>query len=305
MRLIKSRPPQGGRLFFCKDITMFVDSFFKIGTTHPVCEDYARTGQSGYFDFARGPKQEVYAIISDGCSSARDSDLGARLLTMAAEYYVYRSSLDAEGFGQSVIGKAQSFAGAMGLPIQALNATLMVAHVEHNNIVVRVFGDGVVASRTKGGQTNITQIEFSGGAPYYLQYEIVPDKQGYIDQFGGKYTLTQQTIGIEGTVEGYGQTKMEVIPCIKFVYDLDKVEFVAIMSDGAAQFTKPMNSGTVKKQKLIDLSVVVKEFLNFKPTDNPNFTGTFVQRRCRRVFKDHPEWQNTDDFSIAVIGKEK
>lgn len=278
---------------------MFVDSFFKIGTTHAVCQDYARTGKRA---FRGGPKEEVYAIISDGCSSAHDSDFGARLLTMAAEPCVYKP-LDADGFGHSVIGKAQSFAGAMGLPIQALNATLMVAHVERNNIVVRVFGDGVIASRTKGGQTTITQIEFSDGAPYYLQYEIVPDKQGYIDQFGGSYTITQQTIGIEGTIEGYGQTKMETIPCIKSVYDLDKVEFVAIMSDGATQFTKPMNSGTVKKQERIDLSVVVKEFLDFKPTDNPNFTGTFVQRRCRRVFRDHPEWQNSDDFSMAVIGR--
>jgi len=211
-----------------------------------------------------------------------------------------------QGFGHSVIGKAQSFAGAMGLQIEALNATLLVAHadVPNNSIVVRMFGDGVVAAKTKDGQIRITQVEFSHGAPYYLQYEIVPDKQGYLDQFGGSYTITQQTIDGE-TLEGYGQTRMETIPCIKTVYDLDKFEFVAIMSDGAAQFTKPMHSGTVKKQERIDLSAVVKEFLDFKPTENPNFSGEFVQRRCRKVFKDHPEWQNTDDFSIAVIGQEK
>jgi hypothetical protein len=54
---------------------MKADSYFEIGSTHQVCQDYALAYASD--DFA-------YAIMSDGCTSSLNTDIGARLVSVIA-----------------------------------------------------------------------------------------------------------------------------------------------------------------------------------------------------------------------------
>jgi len=55
---------------------MHADHHYEIGSSHVACEDYAMSGtQEGL----------TYAILSDGCSASKDSDVGARILCHLAK----------------------------------------------------------------------------------------------------------------------------------------------------------------------------------------------------------------------------
>ena len=66
---------------------MNADSAFRMGSTHAVCQDYAVASAwtaAAHTDGA-APPPRPYIILSDGCSSTPDTDVGARLLVKAAE----------------------------------------------------------------------------------------------------------------------------------------------------------------------------------------------------------------------------
>jgi len=281
---------------------MNVDAFFTKGTTHTVCQDYARTGWK---------EDHPYAIISDGCSAAPDSDFGARLLTQAAESYIFRDTeMGDQAFGHAIIAKADTFASALSLNPTALNATLLIVQSRGpGSVSARIIGDGVMAWKAKDdGRIVIHNVIYPSGAPYYLQYERNPeDKNQYLEQFGGRCDVDRWDAGWEKVTDWhhyeYKSFSTLYIPSISWTLSFKEVHWMALFSDGVTQFMRPEKSTTTKRLEHVPVEEVVAEFTNFKPQDNPNYSGGFVQRRARRVFKDHPEWQNTDDFSMAVIAE--
>ena len=74
-----------GLFFFIRGFMFVVDSHFVKGSSHLVCQDYSSSG----FTFNGIP----YIIISDGCSTAKDSDVGARLLVRATEQAINTLSI--------------------------------------------------------------------------------------------------------------------------------------------------------------------------------------------------------------------
>lgn len=54
---------------------MEINAYYQIGKDHKVCEDYALCGTEPF----------PYAILSDGCSSVNDSDIGSRILVSMAK----------------------------------------------------------------------------------------------------------------------------------------------------------------------------------------------------------------------------
>ena len=98
------------------------DSYFCIGSTHDVCQDYAISSPD-----------RLRAIISDGCSSAPDTDFGSRLLVKAKERNFYEND-------DSIILSARNSADAIGLHDITLTATLLSqdcaprgAHIERRD----------------------------------------------------------------------------------------------------------------------------------------------------------------------------
>ncbi len=56
---------------------MSSDSFFTIGKSHDICEDYAC---NGVFN-----DEIAYVIVCDGCSSSTHTDFGSRILSKSIE----------------------------------------------------------------------------------------------------------------------------------------------------------------------------------------------------------------------------
>jgi hypothetical protein len=264
---------------------MNTDTFFTIGSTHKICQDYA----------SHNLGECPYVIISDGCSSAKDSDFGSRLLAKAAERNIGKNGIE---FFTDTLNLADGYRKTLNLHSEALTSTLIVAKKEKEYVRIQGVGDGVIATKNKNGKIHIIEYKFANNAPYYLRYELDKSlKQIYLDKFSGEFTKTEYFITQEEITESYVSDKINKT----FFFSelcVGDFEIVAIMSDGVSSFVRPTNGDTHKFFELIPLQEIVKEVLGFK-----NFTGEFVQRRCQRMFKLFKEkgWQNTDDFSIGVI----
>jgi len=267
---------------------MRADSYFKIGTTHQINQDYAINRMSALF------KSSVF--IGDGCSGSKDSDIGARILVKTADSVVHQNWwLDPKVLARRILADARLAANAIKVHIDALYSTLFMLYESEGKLVVCGFGDGVIAARTKEGELEIIEINYSN-APYYLNYESnIECKEGFIKEFGGVKTITTNGKKEES------QVVLEEVDFTLRTFDKEKYELVAVMSDGASQFVKPIDSKTSKTAESISTKEIVETFLDFKPTKEPNYNGEFVKRRANAIFRNNPEWQNLDDFSIGVI----
>ena len=161
---------------------MSMDSFFTIGKSHKVCEDYAIF------------TPETFPIplfgISDGCSSSVDTDIGSRILLKSlistypndTKLYVEECSVFWE--------KATKAVSILGLPLGCLDATLNFGYVTTLNKVegveVVTIGDGFVVAQKHTGEFVIIDIEFSQNAPYYLSYEFDSDRKDQFMKLGQK-----------------------------------------------------------------------------------------------------------------------
>lgn len=262
---------------------MNTDSHYLIGYSHQICEDYALSGNHNGFH---------YAIISDGCSSSDNVDIGARILAKSAEHVVrtfsrhtsfHRSSLY-DVMGDMIISNAQRTARSLGLPDTSLDATLLIAVCSEQTdpvwpTLIYAYGDGVISYYDFDDRLHSVNIEFKSGAPLYLSYRLDADRyKNYVEEFGLDVTITHKW---EDEVEEYSPylTDISFQPIVK--------SFVSVMSDGINTFHKGMDR--VEK---------VADFMDFK-----NHQGDFVKRRMNAIKRRCEKAGITydDDISMATI----
>ena len=110
---------------------MHSDSAFYIGTTHDKCEDYAL-------------HQENLILVSDGCSSSPNTDVGARLVCESAKKY------NAYKFKKGLLMPLCSkIADMIGLPPECLDVTLLSSYIEEETVFIEAVGDGNIIVCTK------------------------------------------------------------------------------------------------------------------------------------------------------------
>lgn len=286
---------------------MHADSYFRIGKTHKVCQDYALHGR------AEAPPEfpddegfsKAFAIVSDGCSSSPDTDFGSRLIARAAV------SVMPDGYNQlRCVQVAETWREAVQLPQNALDATLMALWQESpDRIEATVSGDGVLAARRTDGTYEWVVIEYLPGtdgrsAPAYLSYTL---DAGRLDQYltsaycTRKVTRFLQPPGGEvQECESY-EDRLLVSDLDEFIYDLSfetaNYSFVSVLSDGAQSFQRKNDSGRYTPIPLVE---VLGQVLHIKGSGK----GQFITRRCNRFFTEFcPSngWEHNDDFSMAAI----
>jgi hypothetical protein len=266
---------------------------FRIGASHRVCEDYA---------LVNNPKLDYYpyVVLCDGCSSADNTDFGARLLAKAAESALYRTGYDERAFLNATLASGQIFCRSIGLDQSALRATLMVIYASPDDKLLHVIlvGDGVIAVRNRNrGEIFVTEYRFTSGAPYYLQYEASDeDRSTYVEQFGTEFILQSHSrdVSVSPSPATWDMSKYWVHLC----YDTEDIDMVAVMSDGVTSFVNPVETETDKRTESVPTIEIVEEFLAFK-----RMTGPFVEKRFNRAFRTFAEngWKNLDDVSIGVV----
>ncbi|MFA6006969.1 MAG: protein phosphatase 2C domain-containing protein [Candidatus Paceibacterota bacterium] len=280
-------------------MNVHADSFFSIGRAHVMngkpCQDYAMTEVSGDGKFA-------FAVVSDGCSSGRNTDIGSRLLVLATaqtvrEYWdsgedvTLFSTIDALAKRQARLREARLL---LGLVQDDMLATSMFACVSPYCGLVRVQGDGVVALKYRDGSIAMTRYEWPGNAPFYpareeedmevflqshggdAQAKVVRACSWTMDPTGVLARVSNELLSIDAGIRGF-QTFFSVA---------DEIEFVAIFSDGVAQVSN------------IDWKDAVRSFLDFKTT-----IGPFAKKRMNAGIKESTAVGKgpIDDISYAVI----
>lgn len=267
--------------------------YYKIGAGHTYCEDYALATTLADARYAYGvtmPTNPV-ALVSDGCSSLPDTDVGSRLITYEAARQL-RTLIQAEKFQPTVFRRkidasARKTARRMGFDWPVLGATLLGGFVMCDTCYIFVYGDGYWFHRSTDGALTICEIEYSGNAPPYLVYsdEVY---EGLVHDFGGRATVTTRIFDIDDY-----QEKTEIQDRARqFLYKFplaDTVEF-GVATDGFGSFANPEG---------IDGIEMVRTVLEL-----PQHTTKHIAHQVTRMLNGNTR-RHGDDLGIAVIQVER
>jgi len=260
---------------------MNIDTFIEIGNQHKMCEDYII---SGY-------EPVPFIILSDGCSSSKNTEMGARLLCyLAKQYLKYRTidelnELDYDKMGQWIIHNAEMSARQLGLSISCLDATLIIAYHIDNMVKIYMYGDGCVVAKS-GDLIEITTVDFEKNAPFYLSYLVDDYRFELYDKLKIKKTLT-----VEGNNGNKIFNDLKYNGKVIFTYDIDFFKSIMICSDGLGSFLQRTSTP-------VSAINIVPEMLEFK-----NIKGEFLKRRLNKYMKQLSKSSigHTDDLSVGAF----
>ncbi len=250
------------------------DSMYAIGRGHQVCEDYASSGKD-------------FAVLSDGCSSSQDTDLGARYLVSASASYFHLHG--SSGFAPRwVITRASQAASWLGSTPSCLDATLLVAHRKDNSILLTAAGDGVLAIRHTSGALTTFHID-DGGAPAYLSYLLDGARRSAYAAAG--YAERVVTVFRDHVVVARVPLQFSTQFVLRLHLDTQGIEAVFLFSDGVSSFTT--GGEPVPEQEVIAELCAIK-----------GYRGEFVRRRMGRFLGKTCEqrgWHHHDDLAMAAL----
>ena len=260
------------------------DIFLEIGNQHKVCQDCIISGKDPV----------PYIILSDGCSTAKNSEMGALILCHLAKQYLkyHKNSLQELKYNETgnwIIHNAEQTARQLGLSISCLTATLIVAYYINDEVRIMIYGDGSFITIGDHGEIDITSVEFSGNAPYYLVYLIDSYRHKLYDQ--SKNTKKLITYYDDGTE--IGNTFAYDHP-LEFKIDMKSISTVLITSDGIDTFLQGTNH--------LKAHEIIKPCVAFK-----NIKGEFLKRRLNKQMKafKKDDIGHFDDLSIGAFLNEE
>ena len=284
---------------------MNTDVFFDRGTTHKVCQDYAEGGDG-------------YVIVSDGCSTATNTDFGSRILVRSGAQNL--GSLDInrpEIFGSRVIASSGAVCRTLAMKSETLRATLLLARVDQSGKTFSwaVFGDGAVVRKYKKEGIRVQVFSQPANAPPYLAYCLNLDAwESYKNEFGHYLEVNDFWIRENGIIEpgpfglNYSVNSLGIEPyhpiCFAEQDNIEDYDWIALCSDGMEQFLLNHSGPPVK----IPVEQILRHFMSFK-----GYAGEFVQRRASRAMKEiaEKEWtvekdsglgaRPSDDVAVGVL----
>jgi hypothetical protein len=259
------------------------DHYYEIGNKHEVCQDYATSGLLA---------ELAFGIISDGCSGSRDVDFGCRAMVFATKDALLNGMAfaPAQDFGKFVFERATKACSSFAsLHPRALDATLLVALANSQQVRVLVFGDGVIVIRKPSG-TQIVHIEYGTPAPFYLSCQHDPER---FEQYKREAGLPKEleTVDLQGGLKHVSHSKVSFADPVELVLPTNEVTSVSVISDGINTFREGDDS-FLNYQNLVD------EFTVYK-----SVVGSFQSRRMIFFRKSCLKNQQThfDDISVATI----
>jgi hypothetical protein len=274
--------------------TVHIDHLLKIGKTHKICEDYIISGYDPV----------PYIILSDGCSSSKNTDIGARILCHRAKQYLQQrtdsfDSINAFEMGDYIIWASKLAIDLLGLDVTALDATLIIAYYYDGLININMYGDGHIVNIHKNDIT-IKNIEYSKNTPYYLSYKLDPKRDGIyrdnkiIKMVDKHYIDNPYTAGCtQSLVAGMMDYKKPYISSHKINPNKDQTIF--IFSDGISTFFNKEQS------EFLPIKDLIQDFSSFK-----TLKGEFLQRRLLSkkgaITKlEQQGYEHLDDLSIGAF----
>jgi serine/threonine protein phosphatase PrpC len=280
------------------------DSYFEIGSSHMVCQDYALSGN--YRDM-------WYGIVSDGCSSADYSEIGAQVLCHVTKNFLslyydlfFNETIKAEYIAgllaNSIRAKADEVRKVYPISRDSLQATLLVSVVVKIADIQKAFifawGDGVIMS-SKSQTLHVETIDYpKTNAPVYL----MTDQEAYKNKFAPEdcvkqtkmYTLDPSTYKmVYESIESINMawaSKTFWGPYVQS-FNVNPGYFILLATDGLSQYQD-------QNKKPIEILNIIPSILDY-----PNYNGQFVKRTMNFLKRDliRKNWSHADDIGIATI----
>lgn len=244
-------------------------SYYTQGAHHVYCEDYALHWEDG-------------VVVSDGCTGAKHSDVGARLIC----WEVRQDSPLKKGW---LPHRSRQAANLLGLPEISLYASTMVITDDRSAFYVQVAGDGVVAARRHDGTHHITRLHFLNSCPQYAAKNFPG-----VDPYQCEFEQIVDVYDPEMVSSTVNDTQVDAFS--RFTYSKEEFDLVAVFSDGVESFRKLGPEGVQPADQMFT------EFVKgFMPVSN--YAGNFMERRARRVLGDlsRRNLYHMDDFSVGAI----
>lgn len=281
---------------------MLTDSFYEIGTSHEICEDFA----------IHGPN---YAIVSDGCSNGGKScgtDWGSRLISKAAERHINTLPiLSPEQFLDKTTKEAQRLLEPFyDLGGESLTATLLLARRGETHCHTLVVGDGVVGCRKRDGTWMVMRFE-SGcpNKPFYLRYDMINGgRKRYLEEctrevkieiYSGKLFDNDEDLTRIEKIEEISENKIHVFHS----FANDDVDLIFTATDGLSSFYREVKEDARRYNQPVHFMEVIKVLFDVQQYHSgflrnqrhwlwkrPN-RGTFLERG----------WKNGDDVAVSAI----
>lgn len=286
-------------------IALYTDDHFLSGKAHmrggKPCQDYA---------LSETRDSAALALVTDGCSTGGNTDIGARLLafgirTAVREHWtIHRNPLETMAAAKIELQERIITAGTretLGLSREDMLATCVYAYFSPKGGFVRTLGDGVVAWKDRSGRIHMLRYEWMRNMPFYQAYlQSAEDQKAFIDAHGGDLNAPAvwedhwvSTPGENpthcGTTELPLSAGMQGMTLRFSEKDIEEFALLAVFSDGVTQV------------KNTDWKNAIHELLAFKNTE-----GEFAKRRMIRFAKDAEKTGNEpiDDIAYAVIRRE-
>lgn len=288
--------------------TFTTDDYFHIGQMHLIqgkpCQDYAFSSVYGSVGFA---------VVSDGCSSGRHTDIGSRVIALVTAAAVKRYIKLSLGIFPNILkgeichqqeNTANLIKEALSLGLEDMLATCGYICFSEAGGFVHLRGDGAIAIAERDGNIRLISYRWDKNTPFYPAYAN-DDYKKFIDFHGGdssagvlraeswKFTsdklfakekeeLVSVNDGIAGAFHEFSAEEIK------------KLSFIAVFTDGVMQVGSIVSGGS----DFLDWKEVVTQMMSFK-----NSAGEFAKRRAIRFLKDQQKNGKLplDDIAYAVV----
>lgn len=276
--------------------SFITDHYFHIGHMHlnagKACQDYALSDSF---------ESSALAIISDGCSSGANTDIGSRILALATASAIRDSKLSIDLLSAEVsLIQTKTLSASMNLldlNYSDLLATCSYAYASNIGAFVHLQGDGVVALKYRDGRILFFCFEWKNNMPYYPSYRLNAlddfilahsndleavslSEEAYLRDENLEYIKLETKHysveeGIDGILINISQEELQ-----------SELEYIAVFSDGINQIQG------------LDWKEAVVKSLAFK-----TLRGKFLRRRMMCFFRNlsKNDQKAMDDISVAVI----
>ena len=261
---------------------MHADSFSQKGSTHLINEDYCKHGIINGYN---------YIIIADGCSSSKNTDVGARLLCLSFEH-VFKKQSDAifsniELLDELIVDHILLLKRLLTLDDALFDATLLIAISDGNKTIVKTYGDGNIIVQKKNGIVEHHNIQYYDNSPFYLSYQLDESRlAGYLsinfDKGYNTLTVFQDNQQIKEHITKFDHSYQSVM-----YLNNNDFETVTLTTDGLDTF----QDESLPISPLFDI-------IDFK-----NKNGSFVERRMKSFFRKNKQTYHQDDFTIATLSQ--
>lgn len=277
------------------------------------CQDYAHGFSDGDLRIA---------LVSDGCSSAPNSDVGARLLVLTAgrilkdwlpqrltaEPTASASSLELEFRARLISQLAGLYAmlneGAFLGPL-FMDCTLVLAAQYKDRAFAFMYGDGYVGADYLDNTTEVFRSEYTitlerveRSGPFYLSYQL-PQNENRLRNYGACNPIREDTLHVLRPAFGDNwEVSREELhtfgrPPVVLDFDFNRLRSLVVSSDGIGSF-----GDNVKFHQDI-----AADLLKFPVGSRGNILRRKMLFNSTRIWPKKG-WKHQDDLGLAAIIKQ-